>query len=139
MFFWKDSYSVNISDIDNQHKELFIIASKLSNYIKEYDVITDQYDDVKQIFNELTNYTIYHFQFEEDLMVNNGYEDIAIHKAQHDIFINKIKSLEFNEDIYINQKRSMLEALSFLLDWVSNHILITDMKYKVFLNEKGII
>lgn len=139
MFFWKDSYSVNISDIDNQHKELFTIASKLSNYIKEYDVITDQYDDVKQIFNELTNYTIYHFQFEEDLMVNNGYEDIAIHKAQHDIFINKIKSLEFNEDIYINQKRSMLEALSFLLDWVSNHILITDMKYKVFLNEKGII
>lgn len=139
MFFWKDSYSVNISDIDNQHKELFTIASKLSNYIKEYDVITDQYDDVKQIFNELTNYTIYHFQFEEDLMVNNGYEDIAIHKAQHDIFINKIKSLEFSEDIYINQKRSMLEALSFLLDWVSNHILITDMKYKVFLNEKGII
>lgn len=139
MFFWKDSYSVNISDIDNQHKELFKIACKLSNYIKEYDVITDQYDDVKQIFNELTNYTIYHFQFEEDLMVNNGYEDIAIHKAQHDNFINKIKSLEFNEDIYINQKRSMLEALSFLLDWVSNHILITDMKYKVFLNEKGII
>lgn len=139
MFLWKESYSVNISDIDNQHKELFKIANRLSDCLKEYDVITDQYDEVKQIFNELTNYTIYHFQFEEELMINNGYENIAVHKAQHDTFINKIKSLEFNEDIYIKQKRSMLEALSFLLDWISNHILITDMKYKSFLNGKGII
>lgn len=139
MFFWKDYYSVNIINIDNQHKELFRIANKLSNFIKEYDIITDQYDDIKQILNELTDYTIYHFQFEEDLMLTNGYEDISIHKVQHETFINKIKMLEFNEDIYINQKRSMLEALSFLLDWVSNHILITDMKYKAFLNGKGVI
>ncbi|MBU5592864.1 bacteriohemerythrin [Clostridium sp. MSJ-4] len=138
MFDWKESYSVNIKEIDDQHKELFKIGNKLSSYIKGYDSLEDHYDEIKEVFKELKYYTIYHFRYEEELMRANGYEDIGAHKAQHDAFIDKLVQLESGGDIYINQKNAMINTLSFLLDWISNHILKTDMRYKPILNEKGI-
>lgn len=138
MFKWKEEYSVNIKGIDDQHKQLF----KLGKDIYELAIINDdydRYDEIMDIIEELKNYTEYHFNYEEDLLYNNGLDakSYAIHKLQHRMFINKIRKLNI-EDIDYHQKQTLLDLITFVEDWIKQHILNTDMEYKPFLNKKGI-
>lgn len=137
MFDWKENYSVNISLMDAQHKELFRLGGILSNSIKAYDNLNDNYEEIKNILNKLKDYTVYHFTYEESLMDKNEYPFLENHKKEHSAFVNKLLDLQ-SQDIYINQKSAMVNMLTFLLDWISNHILVTDMKYKTYLNNKGV-
>jgi len=133
---WKDIYSCNITDIDIQHKKLFEIGSRI------YDLLTigdeyDRYDEIALIFNELRDYTVFHFSYEEELMKKYGYEDYENHKIEHDFFIKKLQKLE-KTDFDDKQSESLMQMIKFIADWITGHILKTDMKYKDFFNAKGI-
>ena len=76
MFEWKDEYSVNVKDIDEQHKRLFEIGAK----IYEVAVLDDQYDhydEIMAIMSDLTEYTVFHFDFEEKLLSSCGYDQLG--------------------------------------------------------------
>ncbi|SKC48550.1 bacteriohemerythrin [Maledivibacter halophilus] len=136
MFKWKDEYSCNINEIDNQHKKLLEIGLKLSNIIKDKNDL-DHYDEIIEVLRELKEYTIYHFKYEEDLMHRHGYKELNGHRLTHEIFVNKIIEIE-NKDIDENQQKVTIEILTFIADWIENHILKVDHMYKDFLNEKGV-
>lgn len=134
MFKWKDAFSVNISSIDEQHKELFSIGNSLYDVVSMRDDI-DTYDDLVAALQRMQDYAIYHFGFEEKLMKDNGYPDFNNHKKQHDYFIQKIGSVDY-EEMDKDQKQNGLDLIIFIANWIENHILKTDMKYKDFLNNK---
>jgi hemerythrin len=111
---------------------------------KLYDIIRlkdgmDHYDEIMVILAELRDYTIYHFASEEKLLERNGYDsfELQLHKRQHKSFVNKIKQFE-NQDIDEKQESITLDMLTFIANWIEQHILKTDQKYSSFLNEKGI-
>lgn len=136
MFKWKEDFSCNIAEIDNQHKRLFEIGSRL------YDIVSldddyDHYDEMMAILDELRDYTVYHFGFEEKLMKEHGFQDYESHKIEHDFFIKKINRLE-KSDLDSDQKKSLMKMVTFVADWISSHILKTDMNYKGYFNSKGI-
>jgi hemerythrin len=137
MLQWKDSYSVNVQVIDDQHKQLFAIAGKLMDLIKSSSEEEDRYEEIREVLNELKNYTEYHFDYEEQLLRRNGYDIVDDHKVQHEEFIGKLSDLQ-KQDIYIKQKNAMMNILTFLIDWISEHIVKEDIMYGKFLNEKGI-
>jgi hemerythrin len=137
MFEWKNSFSCKIKDIDEQHIKLFEIGARLYDIVSLNDE-TDHYDEITSILEELADYTEYHFSFEEKMMEKEGYADFELHKIEHDFFIKKIKKLE-KSDIDENQKDAMLKMVAFVADWISSHILITDVQYITFFNEKGIV
>lgn len=133
LFKWKDTFSVNVSDIDRQHKKLFEIGSRV------YDIVSlddnyDHYDEIMEILNELVDYTVYHFGFEEKLMEKYGYEDYEQHKMQHYFFIKKVEKM-VKKDIDERQQEVMRDLIAFIADWISSHILKSDMKYKEFFNK----
>lgn len=136
MFKWKDSYSVNVQAIDEQHKRLFELALKI------YDVLSvkdshDHFDEIMKIVDELKEYTIYHFNYEEELMERCGFENIEEHKLEHKAFIQKVSS--FNErDIDEKQSKVIMEMIMFVADWIEKHILKSDHRYKELLNSNGI-
>ena len=136
MFKWKEDFSVNIKTIDEQHQELFRIGNSLYNIISIKDGI-DRYDEIMKELYEMKDYAIYHFDYEEKLMAENGYPDFENHKRQHDIFIDKVQSID-ELDIDEKQKKIGMELVIFIADWIENHILKSDMEYKDFLNNKGI-
>jgi len=136
LFKWKDNYSCNISGIDNQHKKLFEIGSRIFDLVSLNDGY-DHYDEIMNILNELKDYTIYHFSYEEELMKEHNYEDYESHKIEHDFFIKKLMRLE-KSDLEDNQNEALMKIITFVADWISGHILKTDMKYKTFFNDKGI-
>ena len=133
---WKDAYSCNIAEIDKQHKKLFEIGSRIFDLLSLGDEF-DRYDEIAQIFDELRDYTIFHFGYEEELMKKHGYEGYEDHKIEHDFFIKKLQRLE-KTDFDNKQTESLVQIISFIADWITGHILKTDMKYKDFFNAKGI-
>jgi hemerythrin len=136
LFKWKDSYSCSISEIDNQHKKLFEIGSRIFSVASLKDGY-DHYDEIMDILNELKDYTIYHFSYEEKLMETHNYENYESHKIEHAFFVKKLMRLE-KKDFEGDQNEALMDIITFVADWISGHILKTDMKYKSFFNNKGI-
>ena len=133
---WKDEYSVNIAEIDKQHKKLFELAERvytMANLDDDYD----DYDEIMDVLKELKDYTVYHFGYEEQLMDKYGYERTEAHKIEHHFVVKKIQKFE-SRDVDDMQKETILDLLAFVSDWIAGHILKEDMAYKEFFNSHGI-
>jgi len=136
VFKWKENFSVNVKSVDEQHEELFRLGSELYALVSAKDGV-DRYDDIMEVIGRLADYTVEHFTFEEGLMQENGYDDFDNHKKQHDAFVDKVKSIKA-EDVDMRQKKVGMDLIVFIANWIENHILVTDMKYKDFLNARGV-
>ncbi|MDK2800925.1 MAG: hemerythrin [Clostridiales bacterium] len=136
LFKWKDAFSCNIREIDEQHQKLFKLGSDLNHLISLKDEF-DRYDEIVGILNELKEYTSYHFNFEEQLMEKYNFKELDEHKRAHEAFINKLNEI-YSKDIDANQSKVTMDIVIFIADWIEQHILKTDQRYKTFLNEKGI-
>lgn len=124
MIKWDDKYLLNIDIIDEQHKELFRIASEAFNLIKS-DFYSDKYDQVVKIIEELKDYAVYHFKSEEEYMLSIGYKKYFSHKVIHDEFLEKVTKIDL-EAMDENQDEYLLSIITFVVDWIGSHILGTD-------------
>lgn len=135
-FEWKQIYSVNVSEIDKQHKRLFEIGKQISDLVLARDDY-DHYDEIMTILQELKVYTLSHFEYEEKLMEQYGFKEADSHKIEHIFLVKRLDRLQ-KKDIDTKQKEAVIELITFISDWIAGHILKTDMRYKEFFNEKGI-
>jgi len=62
---WSDQFSVNIQEIDEQHKVLVDLLNQLHNAIREHHGRATS----REILNRLAEYTRTHFLLEESLML----------------------------------------------------------------------
>jgi hemerythrin len=129
---WNNSYSVNIQNIDNQHKKLVELVNLLHASMKE----GKGKDVLDQIFVELANYTVFHFGFEEKLFAQYGYPDAGTHKRQHNDLKEQVNELQKKQK---EGNVLTIEVMNFLKQWLTEHIQGSDKKYTTFLNSKGII
>jgi len=129
---WDENFSVGVRMIDEQHKELFNMINVL---IEKKDTTVDS-EAISDILMKMTKYTQYHFQTEEQYMIEYGYPDYSSHKEQHKAF--RKKTVAFCMETIEKKTTIPEEILAYLKDWLSNHILISDMSYKTFFNEKGL-
>lgn len=124
MYEMKLEYYTGINFIDEEHSKLFEIANTAYELLID-EFIPDKYDYIMEVIRELKEYAIYHFQHEEEYMAKIKYRKFLSHKVAHDGFIEKIN--EYDEEIVDeNQKKSLLDLLEFLTNWLVNHILIQD-------------
>lgn len=124
MIKWKDEYSIGVEKIDNQHKHLFEIANKAYEVLHN-DFYVDKYDLIVQILKELEDYTVFHFNDEEEHMKQIGYKRLFTQKIEHDGFIEKIKNIDLMS-VDENQDEHLLDIVNFIVDWLINHILEKD-------------
>ena len=136
LFKWKDSYSCSIEEIDKQHKRLFEIGAKIVDVASVKDDF-DHYDDIVRVLEEMKEYTIYHFNYEEALMKKHDYENYETHKIEHDFFVKKLQRIE-RKDLEGKQNEVLMEIVAFVADWITGHILNTDFQYKPFFSGKGL-
>ena len=118
MYEMKDEYLTGIEFIDNEHRRLFEIAEE-TYQLKNAEFIPDKYDQIKNLLNELKDYTVMHFSHEEEYMQSIGYKKLFSQKTQHEAFINWLEEYENQDDVIDN-------ILKYLTDWLVSHILYTD-------------
>lgn len=129
---WHESFSVNVVEIDQQHKQLIKMFNQLADAIqekKENDILVKTLDD-------LINYAEQHFKTEETYFAQFDYPDEESHKEEHLTFVLKV--LGYKDKLKKAEKSLSIEVLYFMWDWFKNHIKVTDMKYSQFFNDHGL-
>ena len=129
---WKDEYSVGIETIDDDHKKLLTLINNLQTAV--YYPTGEAFE--RQALKELVDYTKYHFEREEKMMLDNDYPDFEPHKAQHEAMIGEVKS--FCERYEKDRENTIQEMAEFLRSWLINHIAGTDQKYCEHLHARGV-
>lgn len=126
---WSDKLSVDIELIDDQHKRLIDLINETSKLILNNDTLK-----VKNILEELLQWTETHFSEEEEMFTGSGYPDVDKHKGEHKYFVDKIKELE--KDHAKNDPSVSLNILQFLKNWFFYHIEIVDITYAPYVKKK---
>lgn len=125
MFEMKEKYKTGIVFIDEEHKKLFEIAERAYQLLKNpYEV--DKYDNIVAVIEELRAYTVYHFKDEEKYMESINYKRLFTQKIDHANFIEKLYEVNLSK-VDENPDEAIMEILTFLNDWLINHILEKDV------------
>ena len=119
-------YHTGIDFIDEEHAKLFEIANRAYDLLTN-QFVTDKYDAIVAVLEELRDYTKYHFNHEEEYMKSINYPKRFSQLHQHTQFINKLESYSLKE-IDVNQQEGLLEILDFLALWLQSHIKGMDKK-----------
>ena len=131
MFEWKEDYSLGNGAIDEQHQRLFQLGGQIHDLLKNKRN-EDKFDDLVTLINELRDYTVYHFEFEEGMMEAAGYPNLDLHEQEHCKFIDKLNTFS-EQDLDAFQNKVVFEMLGFVADWIERHILHTDAQYKGYV------
>ncbi len=129
---WNDSYLVNIKNIDNQHKQLFDLLNQLHDSM----MMGQGQEGMGIVLNSLVSYTASHFSEEERLFKLYDYPDYERHVKEHEEFVQQV--LDFQNKFTSGNAPMTIKILSFLRDWIQNHINGNDKKYSGYLNAKGV-
>lgn len=137
MFIWKKEFELGIVSIDTQHQKLLEIGNRINDLLVAHQDGDDDYDDIMEVLEELKDYTIYHFNVEEELFLKYKYPDYDKHKEEHDAFIDYLNSIDIRT-VEDQQSVFLKELLKKIVNWVFNHIITTDFMYKDYLINLGI-
>ena len=131
---WKDSYSVGVKVIDEDHK----ILLGLLNEVLEINnsETTEEQGAIKSVIYELMSYTEYHFDREELLMEVCGYPGLNNHKRAHGLLKAQVEELI---DGYKKNAQSFNSLLlyNFMESWLSEHIATMDKDYESWMQNKN--
>ncbi|MDD5052889.1 MAG: bacteriohemerythrin [Sulfuricurvum sp.] len=137
IFPWNDHFETGLAMVDQQHRKLLTLLNSLATNIAFNANITS----LNTIFDELTDYTIYHFQTEEAIWHKYLPNDPLDHDHQsvHQQFVST--ALKFKEEQHNKPIMDLArEALEYLAKWLASHILETDrhMAYIIFALQDGL-
>ena len=130
MIEWNDSLSIDIEEIDLQHKSLVDMINRVHDMMSQGQ--TDK-EGVLGILSDMGAYAAEHFSTEERYMDKYKYPQAPLHKVRHSDFIEKVTQV--NKQLAAGSGRTYMEVLNFLTDWLVNHINETDKVMGTFLNQ----
>ncbi len=115
---WQAELDTGIDVIDQQHRRIVDLINQLAEATTR--------DDQAAVLEELVDYTLSHFAFEEELIEEAGYTFAPAHKRVHDMFVRRVSEyrmrFEAGEDI-------AAELKGMLARWLFNHIRGDDKSY----------
>jgi len=121
---WNEGMSVGIDVIDEDHKKIIAILTKLTS--AEQGETSGQ--TINAIFTELENYVTLHFAREEAILEQICYAEITAHKASHQNFIEQLPKLK-QEWLAEDSLACSEKITTFLHQWIVQHILDEDLDY----------
>lgn len=129
---WREEFLVGIKSIDEQHKELFAQMDALTLALYKGQAL----QKVTELIKFLDEYTVFHFNHEEELMMKYTYPDMPKHIEQHEKFKSMLFSFksEFNKSGFSHNLALRLEQE--IIGWYKNHILVIDKKMSAYLEDK---
>ena len=132
MIEWEDKFNVGISIIDEEHKKLIGILNK-AIFAKEHN---DKPEEIKEVLNEMVEYSHKHFSTEEAYMVKFNFPEYQFHKNEHLDFIDK--TIASYNKLVRGDYQIANELLEYLKQWLANHIQVTDRQYIDCFKKNGL-
>ncbi|MBJ6798770.1 bacteriohemerythrin [Geomonas propionica] len=113
---WDGTLAVGHDMIDQHHEHLLELLNKT------YDEFCEQKSKqgLEAVLDELIDYATYHFGQEELLMEQTDFPGKEEHLREHAYFARRVG--EIQKDILAGTGHLSLEVISFLRNWLVNHI-----------------
>lgn len=127
---WDERFNIQVEAIDAQHMRLVDLMNHLID-------IQDQHssdDEIIDILGAMTNYLGYHFEAEEQLMIDNGYPELESHREEHQAFVTQ--TAYFIATFRESGASLKSDILLFLKEWLVEHIKEIDAAFGAFLRDK---
>jgi hemerythrin-like metal-binding protein len=126
-FVWKDEMSVGHPELDVDHQRLITIINRL--WVAEGN---GNRQVIEFVLDDLVHYTESHFKREEQMMAAVDYADFERHRGIHRGICRRLEEIRWE---YFQGIREELrgEILEFLKNWLNQHILVEDMRYRADL------
>ena len=129
---WKEDFSVQVAEIDEQHKQFLKYLNDLNDAILAKRA---QYE-IGDILDGLIYYAVTHFDNEEKYFAKFAYEESVAHKQEHEIFTFLI--MEQKNAFEYGDKTVPSEVLVILYNWFSEHIIKSDQRYTLCFLQNGL-
>ncbi|MSP98788.1 MAG: bacteriohemerythrin, partial [Betaproteobacteria bacterium] len=129
---WRDSFSVQVAQMDNHHKRLIQIANAIMEQL--YGEVDR--NSLARALDALVDYTHFHFDAEEKLMALYDYPGAAGHCNDHRNLVLQIA--EYRQRVLGGDLPTRASFLHFIESWLVRHMLDEDRKYGAFLNARGV-
>jgi hemerythrin len=119
---WTNNLNTGIDVIDGQHRQIV-------DYINQLDDAkhTQNKTVIGKVIDDMVDYTVSHFGFEETLIEDAGYEFARPHKRVHELFIKRVSEYktryDSGEDVAADELHGLLSR------WLFSHILNDDAAY----------
>jgi hemerythrin len=126
---WTPKLSVEVSWIDEEHKELFDRVNKL---LVATQALRGR-QEIAPVLEFLADYVGSHFANEQQLMQRMGYPEIDGHLEEHAHFIEAYRELA--AEVLQNGPSTMVTVKlnRLLVDWLRQHVSTSDRRLGAFL------
>jgi hemerythrin len=129
---WNEYYSVNVDEIDDQHKKLIDLINQMFDAMKA----GKGKEIMGSVLSELVEYTKYHFATEERLLHQAGYPEYEEHKTIHEELTRR--TIDLKSEFDRGNDPVTMDVMLFLSNWLNVHILEVDKKYVAYLMTAGV-
>jgi hemerythrin len=129
---WSDRLSVNVPELDEEHRQLVFLVNQLHAAMNS-GVAAEALGD---ILSGMLAYTRMHFATEERLMLQHGYADYVTHKSAHEELMRR--TADIHRRFLQGETIVTLRLAQFLSDWLSRHIQGMDKELGSALTSKDL-
>ena len=129
---WQTDFEINITELDEQHKNIIELSNQLYLAFRN----DKSKKEIKDILKSLVDYASYHFGNEESYFKEFKFKFSEEHITDHKLFIKELQQFQSN---YASGKVKFLDdIMTFIEEWILNHFVEQDQKYKQLFKEKGL-
>lgn len=129
---WCETYSVNVAEIDEQHKKLLDLVNNLHFAVESLA----EKGELTDMLVELVEFTRTHFSTEEELMKKHDFPELKKHRKEHKLLLRYLADLV--DTVSGGKKLRFYSDYDVSTDWALIHITDCDKSLGAFLNSKGV-
>jgi hemerythrin len=126
---WSSRFETGIEHLDAQHQALFAAVNRLTESFRA----GASQEEVQACLTFLVQYTVDHFETEEQFMRAEGYPELEPHRQEHQRLMAQVHTLQSR---FEQGETLSIDVAIFLADWLTHHIEETDMGYVRYTKAK---
>jgi hemerythrin len=127
---WTNSNAVFITEIDDEHQEIFEAVSNLQKALAD----PGQAADIPTKLRRLVSSIVGHFAHEERLMRAARYGSLRWHKRSHDAAQRQVG--QYARRMGEGDTKAGLELVEYLTSWLHDHTRLADRMMGAFLRNQ---
>jgi len=130
---WDDSFLIGITELDHEHKVLIDDINRLHGELARHD----QKSEIEKCLGDIYARMQAHFALEEHVMKEHRYQFFDEHKREHEKLLDSYTEymMQILNDTVVSYSSPIEDALK---DWVMNHIINSDKKMSMMVQEKSL-
>jgi len=129
---WDESFLIGIEELDHEHKVLIDDINRLHEELAKHG----QESEIKKCLGDIYARMQAHFALEEHVMKEHEYKFFDEHKREHNEFLDSYTEYMF-QILNDTGASSGIPIEDTLKHWVLHHIITSDKKMSLMVQEKG--